>query len=198
MAERIILVSYLNIKGFNQTKIKMSKIKFSVLVVALMVSVSSVSAQNEEVTANNSWLKVGVNAGVPVGDASDFTSFKTGLELKGQYLVNPHFGIGLTAGYNQYFGKDGFDDFGAIPVGAMLRYYAKNEGFFAGVDGGYNFFTNVGGNEGAAFVKPQIGYHNYNWNYFAYYNAILQSDTKGPDVNDIGVGVSYNIRFKKK
>lgn len=162
-----------------------------------MLSISFVHAQNEEVTANNSWLKIGANAGVPVGDASDFASFKAGLELKGQYLVNPHFGIGLTAGYNQYFGKDGVDDFGAIPIGALLRYYAKSEGLFLGVDGGYNFFTNLPGNKGAAFIKPQIGYHNYSWNYFAYYNAILRSANKGSDINDVGIGVSYNIRFKK-
>ncbi len=160
------------------------------------LSCSTLWAQETEVTAKNSWLKIGVNAGVPVGDASNFTSFKAGAELKGQVMINPHLGAGVTAGYNQYFGKNNAPDFGAIPLGAFLRYYAQSEGFFAGIDGGYTVFTNMSNNTGAAFLKPQIGYHNYSWNYFAYYNAILRSSAKGPDINDVGIGVSYNIRFK--
>ena len=170
--------------------------KLTVLVAALMLGSITASAQNEEVTANNSWLKIGVNAGVPVGNAADFTSFKAGLELKGQYLVNPHFGIGLTGGYNQYFGKNNLPDFGAIPVGGLLRYYAKSSGFFIGLDGGYTFLTNANNADGGAFIKPQLGYHNYNWNYFAYYNSILRSQASGDNISDVGVGVSYNIRFK--
>ena len=80
--------------------------------------------------------------------------------MKGQYLVTPNFGIGLTTGYDHFFGKDGVDDFGIIPAAAFARYYFKPKGLFLGVDFGYGFLTNVDNNDGGLYVNPQIGYHN--------------------------------------
>lgn len=172
------------------------------IVVALSLLTVSASAQEREVSTKNSWLKIGVNAGVPVGDINDFYKFVAGLELKGQFMTTPHFGIGLTTGYNQYFHgseKNGITakNFGAVPVGGFVRYYPASSGFFAGVDGGYSFLTNANGADGGAYFRPQLGFHNYSWNYFAYYNTIIRNDTKGGNINSVGVGATYNIRFKK-
>ena len=84
-----------------------------------------------------------------------------------------------------------------MPFGAFVRYYPASSGFFAGLDGGYSFVTNANGANGGAYFKPQLGYHNYSWNYFAYYNTILRNDTKGGNINNVGIGATYNIRFKK-
>lgn len=93
-----------------------------ILLFAIIVGTASF-AQDVNINAKNSWLKLGLNAGIPVGDAADASSFALGLDLRGQYLVTPHFGIGLTSGYNHFFGKDGADDFGLVPVAAFGRYY---------------------------------------------------------------------------
>ncbi len=175
----------------------MRKMKNLVAILALCVMTLHANAQQEEVTPKNSWFKFGVNAGVPVGDVSDISSFVGGVELKGQLMTTPHWGLGLTAGYNHFFPKDNFESFGTVPVGAFVRYYPQSSGFFAGLDGGYSFVTNANGADGGAFFKPQLGYHNYSWNYFAYYNTILRSDNKGGNIDNVGVGVTYNIRFKK-
>lgn len=151
-------------------------------------------AQNQEVDFNsdNSWLKIGLNTGLPVGDIDDFSSFSVGLDLRGQYLVTPHFGIGVATGYNHLFGKDGFDDFGIVPLAGFARYYFKPKGLFIGADFGYGYLTNVD-IDGGLYVNPQIGYHNRDWNFYAYYqNTFAENDF---DIQVVGIGATYNLRF---
>ncbi|MBC7934868.1 MAG: hypothetical protein H7Y86_05865 [Rhizobacter sp.] len=148
-----------------------------------------------EITSKNSWLKAGLSLGVPVGDAADVSSFVAGLDLKGQLMSTPHLGIGLTTGYNHFFAKDNFEDFGSIPVGAFIRVYPKSKGFFAGTDLGYSFLTNSEA-DGGFYVKPQIGYHNYSWNVFGFYNGVFLSKEDGGTLSHVGIGATYNIRFK--
>jgi len=173
-------------------KIKVMK-KIMIALVALLAMTQSF-AQDKEITPRNSWLKAGVNVGVPVGDLSDYSNFAAGIDVSGQYLVNPNFGIGLSTGYTHYFPKNNLESFGAVPVGALLRYYPRSKGFFAGTDVGYSFLTNSG-IDGGFYLKPQLGYHNYDWNLYAFYNQIF---TKSPfsDVQTVGIAAAYNIRFK--
>lgn len=150
-------------------------------------------AQDVDITSKNSWLKIGMNAGLPVGDAGDASSFTLGLDLKGQYLVTPNFGIGGATGYSHFFGKDGADDFGIIPVAGFARYYFQQKGLFIGADFGYGFLTNIEDNAGGLYVNPQIGYHNDDWNFFAYYqNTFAENDV---DIQVVGIGATYNLRF---
>lgn len=169
------------------------KKKLMTLVMAMFV-ITYGFAQSE--ASKNSWLKLGVEASVPVGDISNASSFAAGLTVDAQWMVNPHFGAGISSGYTNFFGKDNVKDFGVIPVGALLRYYPKAEGFFAGTDLGYSFLTNVDGKTGGFYFKPQLGYHNYSWNFYAFYNHVVLGDNYG-NVQNLGVGAIYNLRFKK-
>lgn len=162
-----------------------------------LIGLNSVHAQedvNVEITPDNSWLKAGLTAGVPVGDASDFASFNVGADVRAQHLFTPNWGVGVASGYNHYFGKDGVDDFGMIPLAGFVRYYFTPSGLFFGSDLGYGFLTNVDNNEGGLYVNPQIGYHNRDWNIYGYYqNTFTENDL---NLQSVGVGVTYNIRFK--
>lgn len=164
---------------------------------AIIFAAMQANAQSTEVTPRNSWLKLGANVGVPVGNASNYSSFVLGLELKGQVLETDYLGLGLTTGYNHYFGKNGFDGFGTIPLGAFIRVYPQSHGFFLGTDLGYSVLTGAGGATGGVYIKPQLGYHNYDWNVFAFYNNIFRSDNDGGSIGSVGIGATYNIRFKK-
>jgi hypothetical protein len=114
--------------------------------------------------------------------------------VRGQYLFNPNVAIGLASGYSHYFGKDGIDDFGVIPAAGFFRYYFTPDGLFLGTDIGYGFLTNIDNNEGGLYVNPQIGYHNRDWNLYAFYqNTFAENDV---DLQTVGLGVTYNIRFK--
>lgn len=149
-----------------------------------------------EITSKNSWLKAGLSAGVPVGKTSDYSNFVLGLDLKGQLMTTPNLGIGITTGYNHFFAKTGFKEFGTIPLGAFIRIYPQSKGFFAGTDIGYSFLTNANGADGGFYIKPQIGYHNYSWNYFGFFNGIFRSNSSGGNINNAGIGATYNILFK--
>lgn len=169
-----------------------------ILFMAVTVLTGKLMAQQTEateITKKNSWLKAGVNAGVPFGDLGDVSSFTLGLELKGQLMETNHVGIGLTTGYNHFFAKDDFDSFGTIPLGAFIRYYPQSKGFFLGTDLGYSFITGIEDADGGFYVRPQLGYHNYDWNFFGFYNGILRGDDNGGNLNYAGIGATYNIRF---
>lgn len=164
-----------------------------VLLLFTLLVAGTTFAQDREVNSENSWLKVGLTTGLPVGDADDASDFALGLDLKGQYLVTPNFAIGLASGYTHFFGKDGQDDFGVIPAAGFARYYFQPKGLFFGVDVGYGFVTNLHNNDGGLYLNPQIGYHNQDWNFFAYYqNTFAEHDL---DLQVVGIGATYNLRF---
>lgn len=170
---------------------------FVVSAAALLLAAVKVNAQSTEITPRNSWLKLGANVGVPVGNVSNYSGFTAGLELKGQVLETDYLGLGLTTGYDHYFGKNGYSGFGTIPLGAFLRVYPQRKGFFIGTDIGYSFITGIDGAKGGFYVKPQLGYHNYDWNIFGYYNDIIRSNENGGSIGSVGIGATYNIRFSK-
>src|SRR5690606_25524451 len=159
---------------------KPTDMKKLLLMGALLLTGIVANAQTEreldEINEDNSWLKAGLHIGAPVGDLADFSSFALGLDLAGQFMRTDNFGLGIASGYTHYFKKSnlpGANDFGVIPLGAMIRYYPQSEGLFVGSDLGYSFFTGDGVSEsGGAYVRPQVGYHNYDWNIFAYYNHV--------------------------
>ncbi|AJR03932.1 hypothetical protein [Siansivirga zeaxanthinifaciens] len=165
------------------------------LITGLLLGFNTIYAQQNDIdiTSDNSWLKAGLTAGVPLGDASDLSSFNMGVDLRGQYLFNPNLGIGVASGYSHYFGKDGVDDFGIVPLAGFVRYYFTPSGLFLGTDLGYGFLTNANNNDGGLYVNPQIGYHNRDWNIYAFYqNTFAENDI---DLQTVGLGVTYNIRF---
>ena len=148
-----------------------------------------------DLNSSNTWLKVGLNAGVPISKTSNSSSFTLGLDASAQFIRTKVFGIGLKAGYVHYFGKDNMDDFGIIPLAVLFRFYPQTSGVFLGLEAGYAFVNNLPELEGGAFVRPQIGWHNDYWNIFGYYDRVTGNDIVN-DIQTIGLGVTYNIYFK--
>lgn len=175
-----------------------------------ILSAGIVSAQHSEMT---NMIKVGVNAGIAV--PANNASANLGLDLAYQNLVTPGFGLGIATGYNHFFGKENNsyknNDFGVVPVAALIRVYPKQTGFYLGADLGYGFITGnekVAGNamaerpDGGFYLKPEIGYHNEDWNFAVQYTKVFTGN-KGnlPNQNysagALGVGVSYNLPLGK-
>ncbi|SFB83711.1 hypothetical protein SAMN05421747_101428 [Parapedobacter composti] len=149
-----------------------------------------------EITPQNSWIKTGINIGVPVGTLADQTSVALGAEVKGQLMSTPNWGLGLTSGYTHYFPKSSNENFGSVPVGAFARYYPASRGFFVGADLGYSFQTGSGANRnGGMYVRPQIGYHNRLWNIFGFYNGVFRNNANGRHIQHVGLGTTFNIMF---
>src|SRR5690554_4917447 len=164
------------------------------LVVFCLFSAGVFYGQSSEITPDNSWLKLGITAAAPIGDTSDFSSFALGADLRGQFLVTPNFALGVASGYQNYFGEDDFDDFGLIPLAAFGRYYFNESGWFIGLDLGYGFLTNVENNSGGLYLNPHFGYNTYDWNFYLFYQ---HTDTESDlNIQSLGLGITYNIRFK--
>ena len=191
----------------------MNTIKKTILGLGILTA-GLASAQSSEMT---NMLKVGINAGVAV--PSNNASANVGFDIAYQHLITPGFGIGIASGYNHFFGKDNTvngvtiknNDFAVVPVAAMLRYYPQKTGFYLGTDLGYGFITGddnvaegsiVKRPDGGFYLKPEIGYHNRNWNFAVQYTKVFTGDKGnivGQDysVGTIGAGISYNFPLGK-
>ncbi|WP_330745603.1 hypothetical protein [Chryseobacterium sp. CP-77] len=180
------------------------------IVLAGILTAGIVSAQSAQM---NNMIKVGANVGLAV--PADNLSAAVGVDVAYQNLITPGFGLGIASGYTHYFGKDnnGYknNDVGIVPVAALIRIYPKQTGFYFGTDLGYGFLvgdkavasnTNVERAGGGFYLKPEIGYHNRDWNFFVQYQKVFvgtKGDLPGQDYNvgNIGVGFGYNIPLGK-
>ncbi|WP_262148555.1 hypothetical protein [Chryseobacterium foetidum] len=176
------------------------------IIAAAFLTAGLVSAQDK---AMNNMIKVGATVGVAVPQEN--TSMAVGVDVAYQNLITPGFGLGIATGYTHYFGKEnnGYNnnDVGVVPVAALIRIYPKQTGFYFGADLGYGFLVgddNVATNslatrpDGGFYLKPEIGYHNRDWNFFLQYQKVFtgnDGNVAGQDYNvgSIGAGFSYNI-----
>ena len=187
----------------------MNTVKKAIFAAGIMTA-GLLSAQSSDM---RNMLKVGVNGGIAV--PSENASAAAGLDVAYQNLVAPGFGLGIASGYTHYFGRDNNgiknNDFGVVPVAALIRIYPKQTGFYLGTDLGYGFIvgndkvaTNNVANrpDGGFYIKPEIGYHNQDWNFAVQYQKTFTGD-KGQigdqkyNAGNLGVGISYNIPLGK-
>jgi len=185
----------------------MNSIKKSILALGVMTA-GLVSAQSADM---NNMIKIGVNGGIAV--PAENAGGNLGLDVAYQNLVTPGFGLGIASGYSHFFGRDNNginnNDFGVVPVAALIRVYPKQTGFYLGTDLGYGFIVGddkVASNnnittprpDGGLYIKPEIGYHNRDWNVALQYQKTFTGD-KGEigsqkyNAGAIGVGLGYNI-----
>lgn len=173
--------------------LQMKIIIFSLL--SLLMANSAMAQDLSKVSSENTWFKVGLNAGVPLKPTP--SSFVLGLDASIQFLETKASGIGIKSGYSNYFSSDkNLKDIGEIPLAIMYRFYPETTGFFTGVDLGYAFLLNAPNTKGGLMGRPHAGYHGDNWNIFAYYNLILIQETGQDNIQSIGLSFTRNIRLR--
>ncbi len=116
------------------------------------------------VQAQDNGIKLGLNAGIPIGDSGDGSSF--GVALDAAYLVTvaDSFQVGPAIGYQHYFGKEYDSPFGTytpddvqfIPLAGAARF--DLDGLFFGADLGYALGIDEG-NDGGFYYRPKVGYN---------------------------------------
>lgn len=193
----------------------MKLLKQTILAAGILTT-GLVSAQSADMT---NMLKIGINAGASVPQENN--SANLGLDVSYQHLVNPGFGLGIATGYNHFFGTDNTinnvklenNDFGVVPVAALLRVYPQKTGLYGGADLGYGFIVgdekvtnnplyNADMPSGGFYLRPEIGYHNKDWNFFVHYTKVFTGDdgkiaSQKFNAGTLGAGVAYNIPLGK-
>ena len=158
------------------------------------------SAQKTE-----SGFRLGVNAGIPVGDFGKFTTFTAGVDLAYLYPLAENFRLGVATGYSHYFGKktktdlilvtlkNEVPDVGIIPVAATAEFTLGDSNVFLGADLGYAFFTkkDFKNENGSFYYQPKLGYsfdkrHDL---YFSYKGFTRNNANAG----SINLGYAYNF-----
>ena len=152
-----------------------------------------------------SGIRLGVNAGIPVGDFGKFTTFTAGVDLAYLYPLAENFRLGVATGYSHYFGKktktdlilvtlkNEVPDVGIIPVAATAEVTFGGSNVFLGVDLGYAFFTkkDLKNENGSFYYQPKLGYsfdkrHDL---YFSY-KGFTRNNTNAGSLN---LGYAYNF-----
>lgn len=175
----------------------MRKISYTLLILILITSNAFAQSPDlSKVSSDNTWFKVGINAGVPFSTIQ--SSFVLGLDASLQFLETKASGIGIKSGYSNYFSSENsIKDIGEIPLAIMYRFYPTSTGFFTGIDAGYSFIINSPNTKGGIMARPHAGYHGDNWNIFAYYNVVLIQEANQENIQNIGISLTRNIRLSK-
>ena len=128
-------------------------------------------------------FKVGANAALPIGDAGDYSSFSSGVDVAYFFDVSDKFIVGAASGFTNAFGKTedvrigsvdveySYDDVQFMPIAAAARFLATDK-FYAGADLGYAIGISDD-NDGGFYYRPSIGIDmnggskEFNISYFA-------------------------------
>lgn len=140
--------------------------------VALFIG-SNVQAQTTPSSAFR--FGIGLEAGVPTGNASNFSNFSLGGTARLQYGLTNDLALTLTSGYYNMFGKTvstplgnvKAGDLGIVPLKAGIKAFFSPSLYF-GAEVGAGFETNTGGST-KFIASPGIGWANKSWDVSARY-----------------------------
>ncbi len=158
---------------------------------ATLFFTSSVKAQ----TASPSpWrLGIGLELGVPTGNANNVSNFELGGTARLQYDASSNFAWTLTSGYYNMFGKEvagapGFKypSIGIVPLKAGFKAFFSSNLYF-GAEAGAGFETMSGGNT-KLILSPTLGFANKTWDVGARYENF---SGQGNNYGLVGLRLAY-------
>src|SRR5690606_25895375 len=141
-------------------------------------------------------FKIGINAGLPVGDVEDQATFQLGADVAYLYPVSELFSVGGLLGYSHFFGDEvvllganvDVDDFSFLPIAASARFGFANS-LFVGADLGYAIGIDDG-NDGGFYYRPKVGYSFGGVALIASFAGIA---VDGGDVSSVNLGVEFGF-----
>jgi hypothetical protein len=133
-------------------------------------------------------FRMGVNAGVPLGDADDFSTLNFGADFAYLFGVADVFSVGPLVAYSHFLGDGEGVDYHFIPVAASGRFGLSNA-FFIGADLGYAIGADPG-NDGGFFYRPKLGYDFGLIGLIASYSGI---EIDGGSFNSVNLGIEFGF-----
>ena len=145
-------------------------------------------------TAQESQIKFGLDAGIPMGDTADISSFNLGANVAYMWTgVAEGLDAGAGVSYNTYFAKEvggvKGDNASYLPIYATAN-YGFTENIFAGADLGYAVVLAPSGADGGVYYQPKVGYQTEAFEVFVGYKAIAVS---GGAVSSVNLGFNYKL-----
>ncbi len=144
-------------------------------------------------TAANAQFKVGVNAGIPVGESADYFNFNAGLDVYYMFGKSKDalFKFGIASGFSNYFGEEmdggvSVDDTQFIPIAVAARITFLSTLTF-GPDIGYGIGINDG-NDGGVYGRAVFGLDLGNTIELNAFYSLVKVE-KGLDFATTGLGV---------
>jgi hypothetical protein len=156
------------------------------ILLAFSIAALSFGAANAQDGGNEGFhIAGGLKGGFPTGTTG--SSFNVGVELQGEYGFAENISGVISAGYQHFLAKTGFQSSGLIPVLAGIRFYPSTNVFISG-KGGISFSTQTGG--GSSFTyEPQVGYNAEKFQVYAYYQGYGQTGSVG------NIGAAFLYKF---
>ena len=159
----------------------------------IVLTATSLRAQK---AAKPIMFSLGVDAGLPIGNAGDVYSFIIGGSLQGEYKAATELGITLNAGYKSWSVKKDLryltdkKSNGFIPVLAGIKYYFTPMVYGAG-QLGVSFSTES--NSGSLFTyTPGVGFQiSPHFDVLVKYTGM--SARGGGSLGEVGVRVAYGF-----
>lgn len=133
-------------------------------------------------------IRIGVNAGVPLGEANDVSTFNFGADLAYLIGVADIFRVGPLLGYSHFLGEGDGVDYHFIPVAASGRIGVSNS-FFIGADLGYAIGADDG-NDGGVYYRPKLGYDLGILGLILSYSGI---EADGGSFNSLNLGIEMGF-----
>ena len=153
--------------------------KLLLLLIFVLGTVTSAHSQGD--------LRLGINAGVPVGDAADYTSFNAGADVAYLMGFGDIFQVGPMVGYNHFFGEDDVDDLQFLPIAATARFgLAALE---LGLDLGYGLGISDD-LDGGFYYRPKIGFSLFGLGLIGSYTGISND---GDNISSVNLGLEFRL-----
>ncbi|UJH91482.1 hypothetical protein LZ575_01630 [Antarcticibacterium sp. 1MA-6-2] len=140
-------------------------------------------------------FRLGVNAGLPIGDAADLTTFQLGADVAYMLSLADVAAVGPMVGYSHFFGDSGeegdfeweVDDVQFVPIAASGRFNLLS--LALGLDLGYAVGLNDG-NDGGFYYRPQVGFNLGPVGLIASYQGISMD---GGSISSVNLGVEFGL-----
>lgn len=176
---------------------KLTKLAAAALTAVALFIGTNVKAQSTP-PASQLRFGVGLEAGVPTGNAHNISNFELGGTARLQYGTSDHFALMLTSGYYNLFGKTvstptgdvKYSSLGIIPVKAGLKAFFSDNVYFS-AEAGAGFEMN-GTKNTKLILSPGLGWANKKWDVGVRYEDFSgQSNNYGL----VGLRVAYGFEL---
>lgn len=164
----------------------------SVATAAAVFFAMNVNAQTTTTPPNPWRFGIGLETGIPTGNANNISNFELGGTARLQYDASDHFAWTLTSGYYNMFGKDmpgtnvSYNSLGIVPLKLGIKAFFAPK-FYFGAEAGAGFETQSGGNT-KLILAPSLGWANRTWDVaFRYENFSGQDNSYGL----VGLRIAY-------